>query len=44
MKNIKKKLKEMKHGLRLNINKPPKIILPKNIYKRKLKHIENIEE
>jgi len=33
-----KKIKELKTGVRLNIRKPPKRELPKNIYTRKEKH------
>lgn len=33
-----KKLKDLKTGLRLNMRKPPKIEVPKNVYSRKLKH------
>jgi hypothetical protein len=35
-----KTLKELKRsaGIRLNIKKPPKIEIPKNVYSRKVKH------
>lgn len=33
-----RKVKELKTGVRLNIRKPPKAEVPKNIYNRKLKH------
>ena len=33
-----KKLKDLKAGLRLNMRKPPKTEVPKNVYTRKKKH------
>ncbi len=33
-----RKAKELKTGVRLNIRKPPKAEVPKNIYTRKVKH------
>ena len=33
-----RKVKELKRGLRLNLRKPPKTEVPKNIYNRKTKH------
>lgn len=35
---MEKKAKELKTGVRLNIRKPPKAEVPKNIYTRKVKH------
>ena len=35
---MKKQLKELRVGVRLNIKKPPKIETPKNVYSRKCKH------
>ncbi len=33
-----KKLKEIRAGIRLDIRKPPKVEIPKNVYNRKVKH------
>ena len=38
-----KRLKELKSGLRLDIKKPPKVEVPKNVYNRKVKHKEGLE-
>lgn len=35
---MNKKVKEMRKGIRLDIRKPPKTEIPKNIYNRKVKH------
>ena len=35
---MKKKLKDLRVGIRLNIKKPPKIETPKSVYSRKAKH------
>ena len=35
---MEKKAKDLKTGVRLNIRKPPKAEVPKNIYNRKVKH------
>ena len=40
---MEKKAKELKTGVRLNIRKPPKAEMPKNIYTRKEKHKEGHE-
>jgi len=37
------KIKELKTGVRLNIRKPPKREVPKNIYTRKKKHKKGYE-
>lgn len=41
---MEKKAKEIKLGLRLNLRKPPKAEVPKNIYTRKEKHKKGHEE
>ena len=33
-----KKIKDLRRGIRLNIKKPPKVEIPKNVYNRKVKH------
>jgi len=33
-----KKVKELRTGIRLDIKKPPKVEIPKNVYNRKVKH------
>lgn len=40
---MEKKAKELRTGVRLNIRKPPKAEVPKNIYKRKEKHKKGYE-
>ena len=35
---MERKVRELKRGLRLNLRKPPKAEVPKNIYTRKEKH------
>lgn len=35
---MERKVSELKRGLRLNLRKPPKTEVPKNIYTRKEKH------
>ncbi|HRX49350.1 MAG TPA: hypothetical protein P5120_17650 [Spirochaetota bacterium] len=40
---MEKKTKELKTGVRLNIRKPPKAEVPKNIYTRKVKHKKGCE-
>jgi hypothetical protein len=40
---MEKKAKELKTGVRLNIRKPPKAEVPKNIYTRKVKHKKGCE-
>jgi len=35
---MNKKSKELRAGLRLDIKKPPKVEIPKNLYNRKVKH------
>ena len=40
---MEKKIKELKAGVRLNIRKPPKAEVPKNIYTRKVKHKKGCE-
>lgn len=39
-----KKLKELRAGIRLNIKKPPKVEIPKNVYNRKVKHKKGLED
>ncbi len=39
-----KKLKELKKGIRLNIQKPPKVEIPKNVYNRKTKHKKGYDD
>ncbi len=39
-----KKLKELKKGIRLNIQKPPKVETPKNVYNRKTKHKKGYDD
>ena len=41
---MKKKLKDLRVGVRLNIKKPPKIEIPKNVYTRKDKHKKGLED
>ena len=41
---MKKKLKDLRVGIRLNIKKPPKIETPKNIYSRKAKHKKGLDD
>lgn len=41
---MNKKIRELREGLRLNIKKPPKVEVPKNIYTRKIKHKEGLED
>ena len=41
---MKKKLKDLRVGIRLNIKKPPKIETPKNIYSRKAKHKKGLND
>ncbi|MCL2154951.1 MAG: hypothetical protein FWH53_04720 [Leptospirales bacterium] len=41
---MKKKLKDLRVGVRLNIKKPPKIEIPKNVYNRKDKHKKGLED
>jgi len=33
-----KKVKDLRVGIRLDIRKPPKVEIPKNVYNRKVKH------
>ncbi|HOP30086.1 MAG TPA: hypothetical protein P5120_09085 [Spirochaetota bacterium] len=40
---MEKKAKDLKTGVRLNIRKPPKAEVPKNVYKRKEKHKKGYE-
>ena len=40
---MEKKAKDLKTGVRLNIRKPPKAEVPKNIYTRKVKHKKGCE-
>jgi hypothetical protein len=35
---MNKKLKDLRAGIRLDIKKPPKVEIPKNVYNRKVKH------
>lgn len=37
------KVKELRAGLRLEIKKPPKVEIPKNVYNRKVKHKKGLE-
>ena len=39
-----KKLKDLRQGIRLNIKKPPKVEIPKNIYNRRIKHKKGLDE
>jgi len=39
-----KKVKELRQGIRLNIKKPPKTEVPKNIYSRRIKHKKGLDE
>ena len=39
-----KKVSDLRQGIRLNIKKPPKIEVPKNIYNRKIKHKKGLGE
>jgi len=41
---MKKKLKDLRAGIRLNIKKPPKIEPPKNIYNRKVKYKKGLDD
>jgi len=41
---MKKKLKDLRVGIRLNIKKPPKMETPKNIYSRKVKHKKGLND
>jgi hypothetical protein len=38
-----KKIKELRVGIRLDIKKPPKVEIPKNVYNRKVKHKKGLE-
>ncbi len=38
-----KKAKELKAGVRLDIRKPPKVEIPKNVYNRRDKHRKGLE-
>ena len=40
---MNKKVKELRSGIRLDIKKPPKIEIPKNVYNRKEKHKKGLE-
>lgn len=33
-----RKIKDLRVGIRLDIKKPPKVEIPKNVYNRKVKH------
>ena len=39
-----KKLKELGLVIRLNIKKPPKVEIPKNVYTRKVKHKKSLKQ
>ena len=41
---MNEKLKDLRVGVRLNIKKPPKIEIPKNVYNRKVKHKKGLED
>ncbi len=40
---MNKKVKELRVGIRLDIKKPPKVEIPKNVYTRKDKHKKGLE-
>ncbi|PKL18880.1 MAG: hypothetical protein CVV49_03760 [Spirochaetae bacterium HGW-Spirochaetae-5] len=35
---MNRKVKDLRVGIRLDIKKPPKVEIPKNVYNRKVKH------
>ena len=41
---MEKKASEIKKGLRLDIRKPPKVEIPKNVYTRKSKHKKGYDD
>lgn len=41
---MNKKIKDLRHGIRLNIKKPPKAEVPKNVYTRKIKHKDGLND
>jgi hypothetical protein len=41
---MNKKVKDLRVGIRLNIKKPPKVEVPKNVYHRKVKHRKGLED
>ncbi len=38
-----RKVKDLRVGVRLDIRKPPKVEIPKNVYNRKVKHKKGTE-
>ena len=40
---MNRKVKDLRAGIRLNIKKPPKVEIPKNVYNRKVKHRKGTE-
>ncbi len=38
-----RKVKDLRAGIRLDIKKPPKVEIPKNVYNRKVKHKKGTE-
>ena len=38
-----RKVKDLRVGIRLDIKKPPKVEIPKNVYNRKVKHKKGLE-
>lgn len=41
---MNRKVKDLRTGIRLNIKKPPKVEVPKNVYNRKVKHKKGLED
>ncbi len=35
---MNRKVKDLRKGMRLDLQKPPKVEIPKNVYNRKVKH------
>jgi hypothetical protein len=40
---MNRKVKDLRAGIRLDIKKPPKVEIPKNVYNRKVKHRKGTE-
>jgi hypothetical protein len=40
---MNKKVKDLRTGIRLDIKKPPKTEIPKNVYNRKVKHRKGLD-